>query len=91
MADVSSFDGISADPLTTQQIQAIINRIDLNIYNLMGDGKLCAIRNGQNGPTGTQVDRSVGLAELRRTREFYVKMLEDQPFEVRHQYDDPAF
>jgi hypothetical protein len=91
MADVASFDGISADPLSYDQIQAIINQIDLNIYNLMLEGKNATLYYQQNGPAGKMADHARALEALMLAKKQYQVMLDQIPYEVHSQFDDPAF
>lgn len=90
MADLTDLDSVSGDDLTEDQIRGIIRQVDLNIMNLLRDGKLAAARIAENTPGGKDVDRSAALRELRETRQFYVDVLENlNPSIVISQYDDP--
>lgn len=88
MADISSFDGVSADPLTEDQINAIIVRIDLNIYNLLAN-KYDLMPHQEHGSAGHSSDPDKLVAELRKTREMYVAMLDQIPVMEITELDDP--
>lgn len=92
MADLTSLSQLGdGSALTEAQIQAIINQIDLNIVNLMRDGKLGAARHQQYGAEGGEVDRSGAMREMMKARAIYEQMLHNIPSEIQSQYDDPSF
>lgn len=87
MPDVSDFNDVSADALTESQIQGIIRRIDLNIYNILRN-KWDAVDYAEFGTAGHRQDGTKLLAELREQRKFYAGLLEELPvFEVT-EWDD---
>ena len=90
MADLTDLDSVSGSDLTEEQVRGIISKIDLNIYNLLNDGKLGLARIAENTPGGKEVDRSVAIQQLRELRSFYVDVLQNlNPVIVLSQYDDP--
>lgn len=89
MADLTNLDSLTGDDLTEAQIRGLIRKIDLNIANLMNDGKLGAARIAENYAGGQSVDRTAALQAMLQAREFYQKLLEDSPTMVISQYDDP--
>ena len=89
MADLTDLDSLTGDDLTESQIRGLIRKIDLNIANLMNDGKLGAARIAENYAGGQSVDRTAALQAMLQAREFYKKLLEDSPTMVISQYDDP--
>jgi len=90
VADLTDLSSVSGDDLTESQIRGIIAQIDLNILNLLRDGKLGTARIAENTPGGKDVDRSAAIRELRETRQFYVDVLQNlNPTIVLSQYDDP--
>jgi hypothetical protein len=76
------------DALTEGQIQAILNRIDRNIFNILA-GKWDALDHTEFGAAGKKSEPTALLAELRRQRETYKEMLANVPYEARSQWDDP--
>ncbi len=89
MADVSNFDNVSADALTEAQIQGIIRRIELNIYNILA-GKWDAVDYAEFGDAGHRRDGTKLLAELRQQLAFWQGRLDSLPvFEVT-EWDDEA-
>lgn len=89
MADVANLDGISGTPHTAAQIQAIINRIDVNIYNCLA-GKWDLVDYAEFGSAGHKMEPSKMLEQLRKWREYYVTLLQEIPVEVYTQWDDPS-
>jgi len=89
VADLTNLDSLTGDDLTEAQIRGLIRKIDLNIANLMNDGKLGAARIAENYAGGQSVDRTAALQAMLQAREFYQKLLEDSPTMVISQYDDP--
>lgn len=89
MADLTDLTTASGTELTAAQINGILNQIDLDIFNLVRDGKLAASKYYKNGSAGAGMDRSLNLQELRKTRESYQKLLDAMPAEHYSQYDDP--
>lgn len=87
MADVTEIpDG---DELTAVQIDSIISRISLNIYNILA-GKWDALDHAEFGAVGKKVEPSKLLAELREQLKFW----QDQragydTYEEITVYDDP--
>lgn len=89
MADLTDLSSVSGSDLTEDQIRGIIAQIDLNIMNLMRDGKLGAARIAENYAGGQSVDRAASLDMMMKAREFYQKKLEEFPAMILSQYDDP--
>ena len=71
MADLTNLDSLTGDDLTESQIRGLIRKIDLNIANLMNDGKLGAARIAENYAGGQSVDRTAALQAMLQAREFY--------------------
>lgn len=89
MADLENLDSLTGDDLTEDQIRGLIRKIDLNIANLMNDGKLGAARIAENYAGGQSVDRAAALDAMLKARAVYQQILEDIPTVVVSQYDDP--
>jgi hypothetical protein len=79
MADLSDLNALDGIPLTEGKIQAILNQIDLDVLNLLRDGKLAASRYAKPGPGGETMDRAAGLLALLSAREKYEALLRSLP------------
>ncbi len=85
MADVTNIDNVEGTDLTEAQIKGFIRQIDINIWNLIQDkSRLAPYEAGD-----VEVDHDKAIAELRATREMYVKMLTELPAIEYTVYDDP--
>lgn len=98
MATIESWaDLVSVETgITTEQIDAIIQSIDVRIYNIInGYGDFGAAEYEEQGDVGHRIDPSKALAQLRELRKMYVDLRNDpiamQDFaELRSQWDDPG-
>lgn len=79
MADLSSLEVVSGAALTAEQIQGILAQIDLDLLNLVRDGKLSALKYGIGGEAGQSTDRSANLRALLAARDYYQTLLNQQP------------
>lgn len=79
MADLTDLTSISGDELTEDQIRGILAQIDLDITNLVRDGKLSALKYWAPGEAGHRADRSVNLMALLEARKHYERLLEKLP------------
>ena len=79
MTDLPDLSSLSADELTDDQLRAILAQIDLDIVNLLRDGKLSALKYGVAGPAGQQTDRAANLHALLAAREHYQQLLAARP------------
>ena len=72
--ELTSLEGVEGAPLNEAQIRGIIAQIDLDILNLLRDGKLSALKYtaGANGPSA---DRSSNLKALIDARGHYESLL----------------
>lgn len=77
--DLPDLSTVSADELTDDQLRGILAQIDLDIMNLVRDGKLSALRYGVAGPAGQQTDRAANLHALLAAREHYQQVLASRP------------
>lgn len=78
MADISTLSSLSGEQITTAQIQAIINQIDIDVANLTRDGKLgTAIYSFGRGVKGTGrfTDRAQAMRALLEARTYYEALL----------------
>ncbi len=89
MADISSFSGVSGSDLTEAQILGILERINLNIYNLLDNKHTIGFRQ-EHGTAGFQMDYGQALRELRELKKHYESLLSDVPELQVSIFDDPA-
>lgn len=87
MADLTNLDGQSGVELSDAQIHAILAQIDLDIMNLVRDGKLSALRYGVAGPAGQTTDRAANMAALLAARDHYQRLLAARPAWITSQAD----
>ena len=74
MADLTNLDSVAGKELTTTQIQGVLQQIDLDITNLVRDGKLSAIKYSVPGSAGQSTDRASNLSALLTARDHYQKL-----------------
>lgn len=79
MADLSSLNGVSGQELSDEQIQGILAQIDLDLMNLVRDGKLSALKYSVGGNARQTTDRAANLQALLAARDYYQKLLEARP------------
>jgi hypothetical protein len=79
VADLTDLTSISGEELTEDQIRGILVQIDLDITNLVRDGKLSALKYWAPGEAGHRADRSVNLMALLEARKHYERLLEKLP------------
>lgn len=79
MTDLTDLNDVDGASLTEAQIQAILNQIDLDVLNLLRDGKLAASKYVAPGPNGGTMDRAAGLQALLAAREKYEALLQSLP------------
>ncbi|HUQ69299.1 MAG TPA: hypothetical protein VM165_07250 [Planctomycetaceae bacterium] len=77
MPDITSLDELSGQPLTEAQLQGILNQIDLDIANLVREGKLSAMPETED--TGAATDRAANLHALLAARRHYETLLRAFP------------
>jgi len=78
MSDLTDLDDLAGQDLTEAQIKAILAQIDLDITNLVRDGKLSALRYA--GGTGhASADRAANLEALLAARKHYEALLHSLP------------
>lgn len=76
MPDLTSLDDLSGRDLTEPQIQAILAQIDLDLANLLRDGKLAALK---YAGANASADRAANLAALLAARKHYEQLLHALP------------
>lgn len=80
MADLTDLSSVSGSDLTEAQIKGILAQIDLDITNLVRDGKLSALRYELVGPQGQALtDRAANLKALLQARSTYELILKGLP------------
>ncbi len=79
MADLPDLSTVSGENLTLEQIRGILAQIDLDITNLVRDGKLAALKYGIGGAAGQSTDRAANLHALLAARDHYQRLLNSQP------------
>lgn len=80
MSDLNDLSGVSGTPLTEAQIDGILAQIDLDLLNLMRDGKLAALKYSvPGGAAGRSADRGENLRALLEARDYYRKLRETLP------------
>ncbi len=86
MADITSFDGVSGSARTAAQLLAIIEKIDLAIYNLLNTDKSAGVSYRIGDRT---IDRDGYLLWLLNARKTYERQLASLPEWQATVYDDP--
>lgn len=79
MTDLNDLNSVAGAPLTEAQIRGILAQIDLDIVNLLRDGKLSALKYAVGGAAGHTTDRASNLKALLDCRAHYEKLLESLP------------
>lgn len=77
--DLPDLSTVSAAELTEPQVRGILAQIDLDITNLVRDGKLSALKYGLEGPAGQHTDRAANLHALLAARDYYQQLLGARP------------
>ena len=88
MADLNDLSSVSGTELTETQIKGILAQIDLDITNLLRDGKLSALKYGLAGQGGQSTDRASNLKALLEARSLYEQLLKSRPSWEISQFDD---
>lgn len=73
MADLEHLNGVSGSELTATQIDAILQQIDLDVLNLLREGKLAAAKYTLPG-NGPGMDRAANLQALLAARAHYQQL-----------------
>lgn len=77
--DLPDLSTVSGAELSDEQLRGILAQIDLDITNLLRDGKLSALRYGTPGEQGALTDRAANLRALVEARATYQKRLDMRP------------
>ena len=90
MSDLTDLSSLTGTELTEAQIRGILAQIDLDITNLLRDGKLSALKYGLAGQAGGTTDRAANLRALLDARRNYERLLHALPsWEVSQGLDSP--
>ncbi len=79
MTDLTDLSTVSGSDLSESQIRGILAQIDLDVMNLVRDGKLAALKYSVAGPGGQATDRAGNLRALLAAREYYESLLRALP------------
>ncbi len=79
MSDLSSLENVAGKELSDEQINAILAQIDLDMMNLVREGKLSALKYSVGGSAGQSTDRAANLQALLSARDYYQKLLTSRP------------
>jgi hypothetical protein len=77
--DLPDLSTVSGAELTDEQLRGILAQVDLDVTNLLRDGKLSALKYGTPGKAGSTTDRAANLRALLEARTLYQKLLESRP------------
>lgn len=87
MADLTDLTALEGSAPTVAQLQGIIAQIDLDVANLLRDGKLAAAKYGRGGGM-PEMDRAANLQALLAARDHYQQLLNQQPVQFVSQGGD---
>lgn len=79
MTDLTNLDDVAGKDLSEEQIRGILATIDLDVTNLLRDGKLAALRYAGGEPGGRSADRAANLQALLAARKHYEHLLAHFP------------
>jgi hypothetical protein len=79
MSDLQNLDGISGNELSVDQLRGLLAQIDLDLLNLVRDGKLAALKYSVGGGAGQSTDRAANLQALLAARDHYQQLLNSRP------------
>ena len=79
MVDLTAMDEVSGNDLTEEQIKGILTQIDLDITNLVREGKLSALNYSIGGQASRTADRAGNLRALLEARSQYQQLINSLP------------
>jgi hypothetical protein len=79
MSDLADLTTLSGDDLSEAQIKGLLAQIDLDITNLVREGKLSALVYRSPGDGGQTTDRAANLRALLAARQHYERLLRSLP------------
>lgn len=74
--ELTDLSGVAGEKLTEVQIDGILAQIDLDIANLLREGKLAALKYSVPGAGGRSTDRAANLQALLEARKYYAALKE---------------
>jgi len=77
--DLPDLSTVSGAELSDDQVRGILAQIDLDIMNLVRDGKLAALKYGIPGDGTRHTDRAANLRALLEARDRYQAVLHSRP------------
>lgn len=77
--DLPDLSTVSGAELSDDQVRGLLAQIDLDILNLVRDGKLSALKYGLPGDASQQTDRAANLRALLDARDRYQAVLHSRP------------
>jgi hypothetical protein len=92
MTDITAIGSIpDGTGLSDAQLQGMIDQIDLNIYNLVKDGKHATLPYTKFGDVGHKADPAQAIKALQDLRTHYKTLMEESPAEEMTLFDNPGF
>lgn len=79
MSDLNDLSSVSGQDLSAAQVKGILAEIDLDVTNLLRDGKLSALKYAVGGRAGQMTDRAANLKALLEARAHYEQLLHRLP------------
>jgi hypothetical protein len=79
VSDLTHLDDLAGQDLTETQLQGLLAQIDLDIANLLRDGKLAALKYTGGGAGMPSADRAANLQALLAARQHYETLLHALP------------
>ena len=73
MSEIEDFSSITGEELSVEQLRGILLQIDLDITNLLRDGKMAALKY-RTGKGGQTADRAGNLKALLEARSHYERL-----------------
>lgn len=77
MSDLDDLSSVSGESISVEQIRGILSQIDLDVTNLLRDGKLSALKYKAGGGGGQTADRAANLKALLEARTHYEGLLRE--------------
>lgn len=79
MPDLPDLSTLQGTDLTEPQLKGILAQIDLDITNLLRDGKLSALKYALTAQPGQSTDRAANLQALLAARRHYEQLIQSLP------------
>jgi len=79
MSDLTDLTTLTGDDLSEAQLKGLLAQIDLDITNLVREGKLSALKYCTVGQDGQETDRAANLRALLAARKHYEELLRSLP------------